>query len=155
LALHRELAEAIRLWQESWVDGTLIQKRGPGFVAIEDRRILPDRAGGLAPSRNSHTILRGVQAEIFSACDEVTTVPSLKRRFADRINAAEIDLFLRFLTEQRLIFCLEEGQVVNLPLLPEVRLPLPVHINTPAEQRISPASLIALTTPASGSRVPV
>jgi ribosomal peptide maturation radical SAM protein 1 len=153
LALHRELAEAIRLWQESWVDGTLIQKRGPGFVAIEDRRILPDGGGGLAPPRNSHTILRGVQAEIFSACDEVTTVASLKRRFADRMNAEEIDLFLRFLTEERLIFCVEEGQVVNLPLLPEVRLPLPVQMNTPAEQRISPASLTVLATPASGARV--
>lgn len=114
--LHRELGAAIERWRASWREDALVQRRGPGFVEIEDRRVLPG-ANGRDEVRDEVVVVTGVWAEVFTACDEVTTYSGLVKRFAHRVAEEELQAFLDELHARRLLYRSESGQIVNLPLL--------------------------------------
>lgn len=119
-ALHTRLNEAIDRWRECWRENALVQRRGPGFVEIEDRRRLP-AADGTIEERDVAFVIEDVWAEVFTACDLVTTRAKLARQFDGRVDEAELEAFLDAVHAERLVYRSESGQIVNLPLLLESR----------------------------------
>jgi ribosomal peptide maturation radical SAM protein 1 len=119
-ARHAELEQAIWTWRACWRPDALLQTRGPGFVQVHDRRAFPG-PGGVPEERDVLTTLVDVWAEIFTACDEVTTEAELLRAFSDRVPGDDLLGFLAQLAADRLVYRSPGGQVVNLPLLLEAR----------------------------------
>src|SRR5262249_48903723 len=89
---------------------SLTYRRGPGFVAIPDRRPnLP----------TADYVLRGLQAAIYAACEDGATLEKLCATLhgssGRAIDAARLLDFLESLVELRLM-CAEDGHYLSLAL---------------------------------------
>jgi hypothetical protein len=120
-ALYLELAHAIDQWRRYYRKDSLIQTRGPGFVQIVDSRVFPNTNGQLEEAKETVIILSGLWAEMFSYSDEVRTETEVLRTFADKVPEEDILAFLNKMVAQRLIYRSPAGQLLNLPLLKEVK----------------------------------
>jgi hypothetical protein len=90
-------------------------------VQIVDRRVFPNTNGQLEEAKEVVITLSGQWAEIFSYCDEVCTETEVLHTFVDKVPVADILAFLNKMVAQRLIYRSPAGQLLNLPLLKEVR----------------------------------
>lgn len=154
-ALHLELGDLMDEWAELYRPESLMQRRGPGFVEIIDRRAQRRPDATIDDTREEVHLLDGVWAEIFVRCDEVVGVDKLVREFAGRVPAEELRAFVDRLHSQRLVYRSPSGQVVNLPMLPEARLGVGGEPESPAAKMAVPASLPASPPASESNPVPV
>jgi ribosomal peptide maturation radical SAM protein 1 len=125
LAIGR-LKAAVLAWRNAYTPDGLTQRRGEGWVEIRDSRRTVTGSGQLVSPPAQVTTLSGVQAELFLACDEVTTEAALGERFADRLPVNGIREFLDRMLEQRLVYQAANGRLINLPLWPDANLVSPL-----------------------------
>jgi ribosomal peptide maturation radical SAM protein 1 len=96
-----DVREAVRKWQESAASavGSLIHRRGPGFVLVQDRR------PGL---ESADYLFEGVEAAIYLACDGGATpqeiAAALRAEGESDIDDQEIAGYLEELVEARLVY---------------------------------------------------
>jgi ribosomal peptide maturation radical SAM protein 1 len=112
----QELLQAISEWRKVYRPDTLIQRRGPGFLHIEDQRRSLSQTTSVSDNVPVITILRKPWSDIFAYCDEIRTEDELARIFADRVGRNELTEFLNNLVDQRFIYRSPSGQILNLPL---------------------------------------
>jgi ribosomal peptide maturation radical SAM protein 1 len=94
------LAEAVKRWREQRArPGSLMYRRGPGFLLIEDRR------PGL---ENANYRLDGIEAKIYLACDAGATPSEICRQLSDNttnpLDAGEVERYLEELAQERLVY---------------------------------------------------
>lgn len=120
-AAYVDLRHAIEQWRTLYRKDSLVQLRGPGFVNIVDRRAsLPGLAHAAADEVRVLT-LEGLQAQIFSHCDQTRTVGEVIRSFQMHASVEEIVAFLDDMVNRRLIYRAPSGQLITLPLRTDVR----------------------------------
>ncbi len=122
--LQHGLLDAIELWRKSYRSNSLIQRRGPGFVKIFDKRTLTTGESDETPVV---TTLEGSWAALFSHLDEVRLETEIMRRFAHIGTASEITAFLDEMAAKRLVYRSPSGELINLPFLREARLGIPAR----------------------------
>ncbi|AQG79578.1 RiPP maturation radical SAM C-methyltransferase [Spirosoma montaniterrae] len=113
-ALHSQLHDRLEAWRENYQERTLVQRRGPGFIEIIDQRQLAYT--GKDRLTVGRIVLEGIEAEMFSACDEVIREDSLVRLFIDRVDEGEIRQFVDRMVACYQIYRSESDQLINLPL---------------------------------------
>lgn len=110
------LRRAVEAWADHYELDSLVQKKGPGFVQIVDRRREPGSPEGEAPAERV-TILESPWDEILSYCDEIRTQDQLRRHFDGRVEAGAIDDFVEDMIEGRFIYRSATGELISLPLM--------------------------------------
>jgi len=119
---HLQLRAAIERWRRCYRENSLTQLRGPGFVTVLDSRVPED--ADVPPDEEMPTKsirIDGGRAEIFAFCDEIRGETEILRAFEGRIPPGEITGFLDEMVAARLMYRSPKGQVINLPLLLDVR----------------------------------
>ncbi|UIK06598.1 RiPP maturation radical SAM C-methyltransferase [Neorhizobium galegae] len=111
LLAHRRLRDALDDWRSVFIPESLVQKRGPGFTVITDKRVLSLNCG--MPDKVE---LLGIEHEVFAACDELTTVDELVSNLSPLFDDALIRITLSDLVAKRFIYRSKSGQLVNTPL---------------------------------------
>jgi hypothetical protein len=97
----KDLGEAVARWRElsQRAKGTLIYRRGPGFLLVQDRR------PGL---ESADYRFDGVEAKIYLACDAGITAAEIHRQLVaegeNQIDTTEIESYLQELVEAKLIY---------------------------------------------------
>ncbi|MBA2935165.1 RiPP maturation radical SAM protein 1 [Sphingomonas sp. CGMCC 1.13654] len=128
--LQLELWKAIANWRDVYVPDSLLQRRGPGFVEITDKRTLTVSALGGAPDAVV-TILEAPWADVFSYLDEVHTEAQVLREFERSIPLADLSAFLDRMVCARLIYRSPSRELLTLPLLLESRCHQPREVRIP------------------------
>lgn len=105
--------EALRQWRTRFVPDTLIYDERDGDVCVVDRR----------GPKTTATWLRGPQAEIFLACDEMRSFGHLRDAFA--VGAERLRAFLDLLVARRWMFRDGRDRYLTLP----VRRPTERHLS--------------------------
>lgn len=113
-ALHNRLREGLEEWRENYRERLLIQRSGPGFIEIIDSRNLA--YPGKNRSETGRMLLEGIEADMFTTCDEVIREDSLVRMFIDRLEETQIRAFIDRMVACYQIYRSESNQLINLPL---------------------------------------
>lgn len=128
--LKLELWDAIAKWRELYVPDSLLQRRGPGFVEITDKRRLSSTTSE-PPSGAPVTVLEAPWCDVFSYLDEVHTEAQVLRTFGAVASAADLQAFLDRMVASRLIYRSPSRELVTLPLLIEARCYEPNFVRIP------------------------
>lgn len=115
---HQQLKDKIDNWRACYVPGALTMARGPGFVTIVDRRSWAPGAP-VPVGQERRYLLEGAAAEVFLACNELTSVSALIQDFATTVGAEPLGALIDELVERRLVYRSAAGQLIALPLLLE------------------------------------
>jgi ribosomal peptide maturation radical SAM protein 1 len=116
--------EAMRHWRTRFVPNTLVYDERGGDVCVVDRR-------GAKPAASW---LRGLQAEIFLACDEIRSFAALRGVFD--IDAERLRAFLELLVGRRWMFRDGRDRYLSLP----IRRPEEAHVSAAVGQRAAAAA---------------
>ncbi len=112
--LYSRLREELDAWRENYATKMLVQRRGPGFIKIRDKRKLA------YPGKDIHQTalieIEGIEAEIFAACDEVVREENLINKFSKKMSEDSIRQFIDKMVDQRQIYRSESRQLISLPL---------------------------------------
>ena len=138
--LYEELREALKTWQRRFRVNSLIQRRGPGFVRIIDRRAGPN---GDAPAEPVCADLVGLDHDIFVACDTPRTVDEMVRRFGPLHGEAQVRARLDRMVAARIMFRSRSGQILSLPLLAEGRAQPADAASEPATRKAAAPERVA------------
>lgn len=108
-AAHKVFLGALDTWRDAHRPNMLLQRRGPGFVEIDDRR----------HGDGETIVLEGLEHDIFVALDSVRVQERVVSELADRADRAEVEGVIDDLVERALVYRSPVGQCLNLPLLKE------------------------------------
>jgi ribosomal peptide maturation radical SAM protein 1 len=119
--------EAMRRWRTRFVPDRLVYDEHDGAVCVVDRR-------GAKPAA---TWLRGLQAEIFLACDEIHSFAHLSDAF--HVDGERLRDFLDLLVARRWMFRDRRDRYLALP----IRRPGEAHVSAAIAQRAAAATHVA------------
>lgn len=112
-AAHAELLDALDQWRAAYHPDSLLQRRGPGFIEIIDRR-----GGEESNDEDTKLVLEGAHASALIACDSPRAEARVCQDLAEW-SPAEAREALDALIERRLVYRNPSGHCLALPLLKE------------------------------------
>ena len=116
IEMHEHLHRAIDHWRQVYRKASLIQRKGPNFIVIEDTRVMPGADGSLNWGRHEEIVLSDCDAEIFSYCDEVKSISEVERTFSSKFTQDYVRSLIDELVSRKILYCSPAGQLITLPL---------------------------------------
>lgn len=109
---HGEFSHALAEWRSAFTPDALVQRPGPGFIKIFDRR-----QNSTEGPKEDITTISGIEAEIFSFCASAKNKITIMNKFSLALPAEKIQSFLDKMVRKKFMYKSATDQYLNLPLL--------------------------------------
>jgi ribosomal peptide maturation radical SAM protein 1 len=135
--------DAIAVWRRAYRPESLVYRRGPGYVAIFDRRVSPAET----------TLLTGTEAELYVYCDAARGGRQIHSDFDAALGADGVSAFLSSMVSRRLMYRSPADKYLSLALQDQTGRGL--QFQRAIARALEPPAVPAAPAPAASRTIPL